>query len=138
MGVYPVNISTYDQSEIKPITSDDGKTDTYTLTYENASFVSVHFSQFDLPPGCSLDITNSTGEYPYTLTGKGKFDLGTFWGRHIGGDTMKLILRCDKEEDKNSAIFEIDQLAAGFPPHKKTHSHSNERHHRSHEKDIEE
>merc|ERR1712038_1353511 len=85
--VYEVSISsTYDKSDIKPVTSKDGKTDTYTLTYANASYISVHFRQFDLPSSCSLAITDDNGgeeEEPYTLTGQGKLDLGTFWAHHV-------------------------------------------------------
>ena len=117
--VYEVNISsTYDKSDIKPVTSEDGKTDTYTLMYANASYISVHFRQFDLPSSCSLVITDDNEEeeeQPYTLTGQGKYDLGSFWAHHVNGDTMKLSLSCDDEEDKEFALFEIDQFAAGFP-----------------------
>ena len=50
-------------------------------------------------------------EQSYTLTGQGKFDLGTFWAHHVNGDTMKLSLRCDEVDDKESALSEIDQFA---------------------------
>ena len=136
--VYGVKISSIsDESDIKPTTSADGKTDTYTLTYTNASYISVHFSKFDLPPSCSVDITDDSEEgeeqlSPYTLTGLGKFDLGTFWAHHVNGDTMKLSLSCDEVDDKDFALFEIDQFVAGFPLNNDPNSHSNERHLRSH------
>ena len=138
--VYEVNISsTYDKSDIKPVTSEDGKTDTYTLMYANASYISVHFRQFDLPSSCSLAITTDDNgeeeEQPYTLTGQGKFDLGTFWAHHVNGDTMKLSLSCDEEEDKEFALFEIDQFAAGFPLNNNPEVHPNERHLRSRTKE---
>ena len=44
---------------------------------------------------------------------------------------MKLSLSCDEDEDKESALFEIDQFAAGFPVNYQPEVHPYERHLRS-------
>merc|ERR1719461_1858221 len=85
-----------------------------TLTYPDASYISVHFSSFDLPSSCVLAVTDGK-EAQYTMTGKGKHDLGTFWARHVKGDTIEMTLSCKNDKDKDLALFEIDQFAAGYP-----------------------
>ena len=135
--VYEFTISSdYSESEIKPVISDDGKNDTYTLTYANAFYISVHFSEFDLSSSFLLDITDNEGKQAYTLEGIGKLDLGTFWGHHVTGDTMKLSLSCEKDEDKELALFEIDQFDAGFLEAYQLEPHPTERHLRSHDDSI--
>mmetsp|Transcript_25965 Transcript_25965/g.33087 ORF Transcript_25965/g.33087 Transcript_25965/m.33087 type:complete len:694 (+) Transcript_25965:46-2127(+) len=101
------------ESDLQPVVSSDGKTSTYTLHHENASYLSVHLSNLDLPTGCSFSLTDGNGGQEYTLTGRGLYDLGTFWGHHVNGDTMVLTLHCDSE--MASPVFEVDDYVAGYP-----------------------
>jgi V8-like Glu-specific endopeptidase len=111
---HPIAISsTEGRSDLQPVVSPDGKSSTYTLHHENASYLSVHFSNLDLPPSCSLRIADGNQDQDYTLRGKGKFDLGSFWAHHINGDTMVLTLNCNSQ--RASATFEIDDYVAGYP-----------------------
>jgi hypothetical protein len=72
-------------SDIKPFMSKDGKTNTFILKHEHASFLTMHFSNFDLPPHCIVELTDAFGGQSYTLQGRGKLNLGTFWAHHIHG-----------------------------------------------------
>ena len=57
-----------------------------------ATYVAVHFTEFDLAPGDTLRISDAAGGQAYTLKSRGKMDAGTFWARHIKGDTAVLQL----------------------------------------------
>lgn len=111
---HDIVISNSDDSSIQPISSNDGKTRTYTLHHENASYLSVHYTSFNLPPECSLKVVDLHGDVHHTLTGQGKLNLGSFWDYHVASDTIKLRLHCNRNDDIKSAIFFIDEYAAGF------------------------
>jgi len=106
---YQINVSPGTKSDIQPIKS--GDTETYVITHEGASYMSVHFSNFHLPKECSMDVTNGDGTQSSTLTRKGRAQQGTFWAQHVTGDVVKLVLKCPSK----TAVFDVDTYAAGNP-----------------------
>lgn len=90
------------------------------ISYPNAGYISIHFSQFDLAKGDVLEISSPDGKYFYTYKEKGKKVkhrthtevLSSFWATHIPGDTaiVRLI-----SKNKNSAYgFVIDKWVRGY------------------------
>jgi V8-like Glu-specific endopeptidase len=129
---HPIIISSDpESSDVKPLSSEDGnkKTDTYTLEYDDASFLTVHFKSFHLPSGCVMDISDGNDSQVSTLTDDGKFNLGeNFWAHHVNGNKIQLDLICDDNASKEQASFEIDDYVAGYP----NESLEERRHLRSH------
>jgi len=105
--------SDVERSILKPVVSQDGKTSTYTLHHQDASYLSIHFSNMDLPPSCTLTVQDADGNQAYLMRGRGKFDLSTFWAHHVKGDTVDIVLHCNA--NKKSASFDIDDYVAGYP-----------------------
>ena len=91
----------------------NSKTRTYKLYHKGASFLSLHFKGMNLPSRCSLEIKNGNGDQIETLRGMGKHNLGSFWARHVDGDTIDLFLHC--VEGIEDARFEIDDYVSGYP-----------------------
>ena len=86
---------------------------TYTLTHPGASYISVHFANFDLPLNCAMEINDGTGGQKSIMTGRGRQQLGTFWGQHVEGELMQLQLLC--KDKKKEPEYWIDDYAAGYP-----------------------
>jgi len=112
---HDIMISNSNPSDIQPIVSNDSKTHTYTLRHDNASYLSVHFESMDLPPSCFLEIEDIEGNQSERLSGNGYLDLRYFWGHHVSGDTMNLVLQCDTEIELAIPIFSINNYVAGYP-----------------------
>jgi hypothetical protein len=86
---------------------------TYTVFHSGASYISVHFASFNLSPKCQLETTDGDNKQSSIFTGLGRQQLGTFWGHHVEGETMKIELLChDNDTDYE---FLIDEYAAGYP-----------------------
>ena len=108
----PVQISSDDTaSDIQPVIVDGAKQ--YTITKAGSSYISVHFANLDLHRKCAMTIADANGQQATEMLGRGRKNLGTFWGHHVEGDTMILTLSC-KVENKR-ADFLIDGFAAGYP-----------------------
>jgi len=84
---------------------------TFRIHHPGASYIAIHFSDFDLAPGDSVLVSDGWGGQSYAMTGRGKMDLGAFWSQHVKGDTAVLVLQGDPQR----SFFTIDQYAAGFP-----------------------
>jgi len=110
---HQIIVSPGTKSDVQPIKS--GCTETYVITRKDASYISVHFRNFDLPEECSMDVTNGDGTQSSTLTGKGRAQQGTFWARHVTGDVTKLVLKCCGKTPGKKPFFEVDEYAAGYP-----------------------
>lgn len=85
---------------------------TYRLTHPGATYMAVHFVDFDLGPADYLTISDAFGNNSYTLQGKGKMEAGTFWAQHIKGDTI--LMELVKVNRDGGRGFLIDEYAAGF------------------------
>ena len=84
----------------------------YRLSHRGATYVAVHFVDFDLGPGDFLVVSDPNGTQSYTLEGRGKMRAGTFWARHIKGDTVLLELIVIGRDGGRG--FLIDEYAAGY------------------------
>jgi len=76
-----------------------------------ATYVAVHFKNFQLAPGDSLRISDEAGEQAYTLEDRGKMNAGEFWARHIKGDTA--VLQLFVTNPTGAQGFVIDLVATG-------------------------
>jgi hypothetical protein len=83
----------------------------YTLQHLGATYISLHFADFDLAPGDYLRVSDTRGLQEYTMSGKGKMQAGTFWARHVKGDAVVMDLFVSSETGGSG--FVIDQYAAG-------------------------
>ncbi|HQL55339.1 MAG TPA: trypsin-like peptidase domain-containing protein, partial [Phycisphaerae bacterium] len=84
----------------------------YELHDSDATYIAIHFRDFDLGPGDYLLVSDGAGRQAYTLQGRGKMNAGTFWAQHIKGDTVLLDLVVVGYEGGHG--FEIDEYVAGF------------------------
>lgn len=112
----PIVISSTANSDIAPVTSRIGDkiSNTYSFYHPGASYISLHFKHMDLGEGCSIAVREASKfDMSYELTGKGRHNLGTFWARHIYGDSIDIELTCENWQTK--AEFEVDEFVAGFP-----------------------
>src|SRR5690606_15770957 len=64
----------------------------HVLHHPGATYIAIHFEDFNLAEGDYLRITDADGGQSYILDGKGKMDSRTFWAQHVKGDTMVLEL----------------------------------------------
>lgn len=60
------------------------------IWHPGATYIALHFSEFDLPEGEDVTISDGAGGQSYTLSGRGKMGAGAFWARHIKGDRVLL------------------------------------------------
>lgn len=81
------------------------------IHHPGATYIALHFAEFDLPVGERLRVSDPTGVESYTLSGRGKRNAGQFWARHIKGD--RLLLEFSTRRAVASG-FEIDRYAAGY------------------------
>ncbi len=97
----------------KGVTQEESGTSwTYELHHPDATYIAIHFVDFDLASGDYLIVTDPSGEQFYVMEGKGKMNAGTFWAQHIKGDTVFLELVQTNPEGGNGFI--IDEYVAGF------------------------
>jgi hypothetical protein len=91
----------------------------WRFTHRDATYIALHFRSFDLPPEHRLIISDSAGSQSYTMVGRGKLEAGTFWARHIKGDTIVLELVTGGHGGSAPGFvkdpsFVVDEYAAGF------------------------
>ncbi|MCK4341239.1 MAG: hypothetical protein KAY37_05885 [Phycisphaerae bacterium] len=84
----------------------------YELIHPGATYIALHFTDFDLAPGDYLMVSDPEGEQTYTMEGRGKMDAGTFWAQHIKGDIV--ILELVKMSPEGGRGFRIDEYVAGW------------------------
>jgi len=89
-----------------------------TLQYENASYISVHFAEFNLAPGDVVTLSSPDEAYIHSYSGQGKKindqeALSAFWAAHVPGDTMVITLHSNSPQ--SSYGFRIDKIAKGLP-----------------------
>jgi len=84
----------------------------YELHHPDATYIAVHFTDFDLAPGDRLVITDPLGGQAYTLRRKGKMGAEKFWAQHIKGDTA--VLELITTNPRGGQGFHIDEYVAGF------------------------
>jgi len=84
----------------------------HTISEPGASYIAVHFRDFLLAPGDYLEISDPSGAQSYRMSGRGKMGAGTFWARHIKGDTMRLELYASSSQGAQG--FVITDIAEGY------------------------
>lgn len=113
-----------DQSEssaVPIVIAEDGSTYTQTITVqEGASYTAVHFVDFDMGNHCKMVVTGkdlpSGVEQRYEMVGTGKMQLGTFWAKHVKGDTVQIQIECPPGlMAKDETTYVIDKMSVGFP-----------------------
>jgi hypothetical protein len=110
---FPIRVQSNGPSDLEGRDSASGTT--YTLHHPGATYISLHFSQFDLSPGDYLTISDASGDQSYELTRLGKRQMGTFWARHIKGDTAVVeLVRQSSTSSNDDSGFSVDEYVAGF------------------------
>ena len=109
---HPVDIDSARSSAFEILQTSSGRV--YQITHPGATYMAVHFSSFDLPPGDRLIVSDADGRQGYELTGRGKMQAGEFWAQHVKGDTVVLELQSAFSGRRSG--FTIDEYAAGFVP----------------------
>lgn len=90
-----------------------GNARTWTVRHPGATYIRLHFSQFDLAPGDSLQLSNADGTEFYAYSGRGPYGNGEFWAAIIGGDILTLRLQ---STDGTGFGFEVDSYGRGTVP----------------------
>jgi hypothetical protein len=86
----------------------------YTITEPGATYLSLHFANFDFSRECNMEIRDKFGNLVVSYTDRGRRNRGTFWARHVEGDTMEIQVDCVLSVGDNKAIFQADEYAIGF------------------------
>jgi hypothetical protein len=82
----------------------------WTVRYPQATYIRVHFSDFDLAPGDYVQISNPSGSESYTFRELGPHGNGNFWASTIVGDTAVITLYAP---NGGGYGFEIDSFGRG-------------------------
>jgi len=78
-----------------------------------ATFIRLHFSEFDLAPGDRLVISNPAGSESHEYTGRGPKGRGEFWSRSIDGEALVIALYA---KGRGGNGYTIDEIGEGFAP----------------------
>ncbi len=85
----------------------------WVVHYPNATYIRVHFNEFDLAPGDTLRMTSLDGSQSFEYTGKGPHNNGNFWAFSLLGDTAILQLNAP---NGGGFGFEVDGYGRGLEP----------------------
>jgi hypothetical protein len=89
--------------------------------WENAGYIAIHFSSFQLAKNDYVEISSPDGTFVYKFKDKGKDvkdkkgnkkQISQFWATHIPGD--RAIVRLIGKNTKNDHGFVIDKWAHGY------------------------
>jgi hypothetical protein len=107
---HTVHISSSGPSDIEPTVTPTGLQ--WEIRHPDATYMAIHFASFDLARGDYLVVSDADGGQMYKLQGRGKMEAGTFWSRHVKGDTVLLELLVADQQAGGG--FVIDEYVAGF------------------------
>jgi len=107
---YPLRIDSAGPSHVEAVTTDQGKR--WAVHHPGATYVALHFAEFDLAPGDSVTVSDASRGQAYTLSGRGKMEARTFWSQHVKGDTA--VIELVQRGQKLGKGFVVDSYAAGF------------------------
>lgn len=85
----------------------------WTVRHPGATYIRLHFSEFDLAPGDKLELSNADGTEFYSYSGKGPHGTGEFWAGIVAGDVATLRLQ---STDGTGFGFEVDSYGRGIVP----------------------
>lgn len=80
------------------------------IHHPGATYIALHFAEFDLRAGEQVTISDAVGQQTYTLSGRGKGGTGSFWAQHVKGDRVVLEFSTRRAYAEG---FSIDKYAAG-------------------------
>jgi len=107
---YPLRIDSRGPSHVEAVPTDRGAR--WAIHHPGATYIAIHFAEFDLVPGDSVTVSDASRGQAYTLTGGGKMDAGTFWSQHVKGDTA--VIELVQRGEKRGKGFVVDSYAGGF------------------------
>lgn len=86
---------------------------TWEIRKPGATYIRVHFSNFQLADGDSVEVFDPNSGRSAIYTGRGLHDAGDFWALTILGDTAMVRMQATTGGDSG---FSIDGFGAGFEP----------------------
>jgi len=87
---------------------------TYTFEKPGASYLAIHFANFDFSRECSMELYDQSGLLVAEYTDQGRRNMGDFWARHVEGEVLNLVVFCVLGAGENRVNFEIDEVVTGF------------------------
>ncbi|TYZ66517.1 hypothetical protein PybrP1_013099, partial [[Pythium] brassicae (nom. inval.)] len=110
-GVYKIGTE-----EAMNVTVSAGLSRDDIVSYPQASYVAVHFSNFNLPEGDIVVVRSPDASVSHFYTGKGRDDRGDFIASFIPGDTAVVQYFSASEVAASSApSYTISGYSRGFP-----------------------
>ena len=107
---YPIHIDSSGSSDVEGMSIPTGQV--FELSHPGATYIAIHFAEFDLARGNHVIVSDPDGGQSYVLEGQGKMDAGIFWSQHVKGDTV--LLELVSTHPGQGKGFVIDEYAAGF------------------------
>ncbi len=107
-----IHIDSRGASDVEATPTASGRV--YRLSHEGATYIAIHFADFDLAAGDLVRISDAGGGQSYVLSGRGKMEAGRFWSQHVKGDTLLLEYVTRGNGGNGEKGFTIDEYAAGF------------------------
>jgi hypothetical protein len=102
-------------TELLNITAHAGANNEHTITYPDASYISVKFENVDLPEGDVLIVRSPDSTDGYVYTGKGRGDLGTFVSSPVRGTTAIVEYYALNQATPSSKVsYKIGGYVRGF------------------------
>lgn len=102
-------------NEALNITAPVGTSRDDQISYDGASYVAVHFSNFNLPDGDVVIVRDPESTVGYVYTGKGRDERSDFISTFIPGDTAIVQYFSLTETASTEPAYEISGYSRGFP-----------------------
>lgn len=85
-----------------------------TIAVRDATFIKVHFANFDLPEGAVMELFDTAGSLVISYTGKGPRNMENFWAMSVLGS--EAYLECRSKNSPKGLSFQIDKFVPGQQP----------------------
>ena len=113
--VYPIVIDSAGRTGHASTGTPTGRV--WELRHPGATYLSLHFSRFELAPGDQLFVSDQRGGQRQLVSDRGTAEDAAFWARHVNGDTLVLeLVSTSLASSAPRSAFRVEEYAAGFVP----------------------
>ena len=102
---FPITIDSSAPSTFETVSTPGGRV--FEVGHKGATYIALHFSNFDLEDEEMVIVSDAKGGQRYTLTGQGKMEAGIFWAQHIKGDTVVITSGAHGKKDDITRLVEV-------------------------------